>query len=116
MPAFAAAGEPVVESMEAAMNVPVGLTDELFDWAGKRMDEGAADAFWTRLQKAGGAGAQARTARAFAALLSMNANGSQAPCSPAALASAGKIGCAPTCRNHAELPASGSCRGAIACQ
>jgi len=65
----AAAGEPVVDSVEAALNIPIGrLTDELFDWAGKRAGDGDAEPFWIRLEKACVAGSLGRAARALAAI------------------------------------------------
>lgn len=64
-----AEGEPTVESVEAALNAPVGrLTDELFDWAGKRAEDGDAEPFWKRLEKACGTGSAGRAARALAAI------------------------------------------------
>ncbi len=65
----AAAGEPAVDSVEAALNVPVGrLTDELFDWVGKRREDSDAGPFWIRLEKACVKGSPGRAARALAAI------------------------------------------------
>ena len=62
-------GEPAVDSVEAALNVPVGrLTDELFYWAGTRAEDGDAEPFWIRLEKTCGAGSLGREARALAAI------------------------------------------------
>lgn len=65
----AAAGEPVVDSVEAAMNMPIGrLTDALFDWAGKRTGDDDAEPFWIGLGKTCIAGSLGRAARAVAAI------------------------------------------------
>lgn len=59
----AAAGEPV-DSVEAALNVSIGrLTDELFDWAGKRSEDSDTEPFWVRMERACLKGSLGRAAR-----------------------------------------------------
>jgi hypothetical protein len=62
-------GGPSVESMEVAMNTPVGrLTQELFEWAGRRLEVGTAEPFWVRLDLACTSALNSgKAARAFAA-------------------------------------------------